>query len=212
MSQNVPAPPEPFEPLEEIIKRDALLFRVFTVAAGRGALSFNPGYGSVTRFGFFGQPRVPILYAADSLEAAVCETLLHDVPVEGGQLLTTNVDRSAAAGIRPTRNLRLAKFHGTGLRRLKVTQAQLTDTPPTKYDRTVRWAEAAYSAGFDGISWMSAKCNTDRAFVLFGGDRVATEDLRIDREHGHIFLAGADREWLIEFCATLHIDVSAPVR
>jgi hypothetical protein len=50
------------------------LYRVFTNT--RPPTEFNPGIGAATRFGFFGKPVVPIMYAADTEEAAVAESLL----------------------------------------------------------------------------------------------------------------------------------------
>ncbi len=52
----------------------------------------------------------------------------------------------------------------------------LTDTAPTEYGQTVRWAHAAHTAGLDGTVWMSRPCNTDRAMVLLG-DRIGSGDL-----------------------------------
>ncbi|WP_179577397.1 RES domain-containing protein [Leifsonia psychrotolerans] len=46
----------------------------------RAGNAFNPGSGKPTRFAFFGDPTVPVLYAADTEAAAVCESLLHDLP------------------------------------------------------------------------------------------------------------------------------------
>jgi hypothetical protein len=40
----------------------------------------------------------------------------------------------------------------------------------------VAWAEVAHAAGFGGCAWMSKRCNTDRAYVLFG-DRVGRDDV-----------------------------------
>src|SRR6202012_1947518 len=77
-------PPDPFDPATATLPAGHLLYRV--LSATRTATDFNPGFGSPTRFGFFGKPKVPIMYAADTEEAAIAETLLHDIPVEGGLL------------------------------------------------------------------------------------------------------------------------------
>ena len=74
-------PPVPFDPATATVAAGHLLYRV--LSATRTATDFNPGFGSPTRFGFFGTPVVPILYAADTEDAAIAETMLHDVPIEG---------------------------------------------------------------------------------------------------------------------------------
>ena len=201
----VPDPPRPFGALEEVLPEGARLYRAFAAAPGRDALTFNPGYGSY-RFSFFGDPPVPILYVAQTEGAAVCETILRDVPQPGGVLMPEQYRDHIVAAITNRRPLRLAKFLGVGLPCLGVRPYQLTDTPSREYDGTVAWGRAAHGAGFDGAVWRSGRCNTDRAYVFFG-DRVASKDLRIEPDHARIFAAGTDVEWLIDFCATVKVDV-----
>lgn len=201
----VPDPPELLDALPEELPAGARLFRVFAAHPGRDATTVNPGYGSY-RFSFFGDPVVPTLYAAQTEVAAVCESLLRDVPLRGGVLLPEQYRGHVAAAITPTRPLSLAAFHGMGLRRLGIESAQLTDAPAREYPRTVVWAEAAHQEGFDGVVWMSKRCNTDRAYVLFG-DRVSTDDLHIETDYARVFAVGEDLDWLIDFCATAKVDV-----
>ena len=66
-----------------------------------------------------------------------------------------------------TRRLRVAVLHGTGLRRLKVTAADLTSSPASSYGSTVRWAEAAHAVGLDGLVWMSRQCNDAKAYYPY---------------------------------------------
>jgi hypothetical protein len=202
----VKAPPTPFDPKIETLAAGHLLCRVFT--ASRTAVEFNPGVGGPTRFGFFGQPIVPIMYAADAEEAAVAETLLHDIPVDGGLLPYDDYSRKALARLRVTRDLRLAVLYGLGLRHLKVTAEELTSSPASTYADTVRWAEAAHGIGVDGMVWMSRLCNNIKAYVFFGdrcdGTKAAFAQ---DPTHGRIFASPADQTWLIDLCAPLHVDV-----
>ncbi|WP_024793260.1 RES family NAD+ phosphorylase [Tomitella biformata] len=204
-----PSPPEPFNPHTVTLPAGSQLVRVFNNAPGRTAAIFNPGLGPGGRFSFFGSPPVPVLYAAQTQEAAICETLLHDVPVTGGVLFPEDYENKVAARLSTTRDLRLASFLGTGLRALRIEAAQLADTTASEYPRTVGWAEAAHRCGLDGVAWMSKRCNSDRAYVLFG-DRLTSTDLEIDPTYGRIFATGADLDWLIDFCAGLHVDVLAP--
>ena len=199
-----PAPPEPFEAQELTLGAGSAIYRV--AGSSRPANEFNPGIGAPTRFAFFGDPPVPALYAAQSEVAAVCETMLHDIPATGGSLLPHAYRTRLAAKLTVALDLRLASLMGTGLRTLRIEARDITDSDPTTYPETVRWAEAAHRAGFDGLAWMSKRCNTDRAYVLFG-DRVTPDDLPISPDYARVFAAGPDLDWLVDLCTPLHIEV-----
>lgn len=204
MVAKVPRPKVPFQPLEFTLPAGSGVYRV--ASNDRHANIFNPGEGGPTRFAFFGDPEVPVLYGAESIEAALCESLLHNIPQAGGFLPPKSYRDKIGTRLLVGRDLSLASFMGLGLKTLKIEQTQLIDTPPTTYDRTVAWAQAAHKAGFDGAVWMSRRCNTDQAYVLFG-DRVTPADLVIDSAFGQVYRAGRDLDWLIRFCAPLRIDV-----
>jgi hypothetical protein len=199
----VKGPPTPFKPDIDTLPAGHLLYRVFTNT--RPPTEFNPGVGAPTRFGFFGQPVVPIMYAADTEEATVAETLLHDIPVEGGVLPYDQYSRKALALLEVTRDLRLVVLYGLGLRRLKVIADDVTSSPSSTYPTTVQWAEAAHGIGVDGMVWMSRLCNNSKAYVFFG-DRSA-DAFAQDPSHARIFASPADQMWLIDLCAPLHVDV-----
>lgn len=196
-------PPDPFDPATATLPTGHLLHRV--LSATRTATDFNPGIGARTRFGFFGDPVVPIMYAADTEDAAIAETLLHDIPAEGGLLPYDQYADKVLVRLKVTRSVRLGVLHGTGLRRLKVTAAELTASPASSYATTVRWAEAAHGAGLDGLVWMSRQCNDSKAYVFFGDRCAAAFDQ--DPTHARIFASPADQLWLIDRCAPLHVDV-----
>lgn len=198
-----------FEPLEQTLTEGTPLYRIFSDRTDRTAVDFNPGFGAPTRFAFFKDSSgatVPVLYAASTEEAAVCETLLHDVPASGGTLLPADYRDKVMALLRPARQLRLASFMGLGLRRLKVEHQDITSTGPGRYGETVLWGQAAHQAGFDGAIWMSNRCNTDTAVVLFG-DRVKDGDLVQDPGFGRLFEMEPDRAWLTDLCVPLHVQV-----
>lgn len=203
---DVPEPPDPFDPLIEELPAGTRIYRIFAAAYGRHVTTFNPGVGGPHRFSFFGDPTVPVLYGAQTETAALCESLLHDVPLTGGRLLPEQYRRCVAGALEITRELHLASFHGIGLRRLGVDAAHLTTSPARTYDRTVAWAQAAHRAGFDGVVWMSARCNTDRAYVFFG-DRVGPRDLEVVTDYGRLFTPGPGLDWLIDTCAYMKVDV-----
>jgi hypothetical protein len=166
--------------------------------------------GSPTRFAFFGEPRIPVLYAANTEEAAVCESILHDVSAGPGQLLYEDIRNKVCAPLTLTRNLRLASLMGDGLRVLGTEAKHVTSTYSSQYPRTVRWAEAAHGAGFDGLVWVSNKRNTDLTYVFFG-DRVLPDDLKAVKGRGRIFAAGDGFDWLVDYLTGLGIDVLVSV-
>ncbi len=199
-------PPAPFKPAIDTLPAEQLLYRVFT--SSRTPTEFNAGVGAPTRFGFFGKPVIPIMYAADTEEAAVAETLLHNIPVEGGLLPYDDYSRKALARLKVTRELRLAALYGLKLRRLKVGPEDVTSSPASTYADTVRWAEAAYRIGVDGMVWMSRLCNSSR--------RTSSSVTGAAGQRGPspttyptpgIFASPADQIWLIDLCAPLHVDV-----
>lgn len=199
----VKGPPSPFDPTTIILPAGDLLYRVVT--APRTATEFNPGEGAPTRFTFFGNPVVPVMYAADTEMAAVAETLLHNIPVDGGFVSYDRYSHKALVRLAVTRDLRLAVLHGLGLRRLKVVADDVTSSPASTYPTTVRWAEAAHAIGLDGVVWMSRMCNDAKAYVFFG-DRCANAFTQ-DPSHARIFASAADQIWLIDHCAPLQVDV-----
>lgn len=191
------------------VDTNQLLYRVLSVTGGRFATDFNPGFGGPTRFAIFEDTSgstVPVLYAAYSAEAAVCESLLRDIPAAGGMLLEADYRSSMMSGLRTQRKLQLAKFMGTGLRALGATYQALTSSDMRTYTQTVQWAEAAHRAGFDGVARMSNRCNDTVAVVLFG-ERIEPEALSIDTSVARIFSRQTDREWLTNMCFPLGISV-----
>ena len=199
----VTRPPDPFDAATDTLPEGHLLYRV--LSATRTATEFNPGYGARTRFGFFGKPVVPIMYAADTEDAAIAETLLHDIPAEGGLLPYDQYATKVLVRLKVEQQLRVAVLHGTALRRLKVTAGELTSSPASSYATTVRWAQVAHDAGFDGLVWMSRQCNDTKAYVFFG-DRCG-QAFTQDQSHARIFASPADQIWLIDRCAPWHVDV-----
>lgn len=198
-------PPEPFNPQTATLDVGTQLYRVFTAAEGRSATTFNPGFGAPTRFAFFGTPVIPVLYAAATEEAAVAQTLLHDIPVSGAILPYDKYARTVMARLQVARSVRVGILHGLGLRQLKITAADLTASGAETYPDTVKWAQAAHDAEFDGLVCMSRLCNDAKAYVFFG-DRCDDAFIQ-DSTFGRLFATGSDQLWLIDLCAPLHVDV-----
>ncbi len=205
----IPAPPEPFTPAVEILDVSTRLYRVHR-NRHHGA-EFNPGVGSPSRFAFVvgkGGRKVPSLYAAQSQDAAVAETILHDIPVSGGIIPHDKYAPVVMSRLSVIKSLRLAVFHGLGLRQLGVTAQELSDSSASTYPMTLPWAQAAYDSGLAGCVWMSRLCNNAKAYVLFG-DRCAGA-LGVDPSFARMFATGSDLAWLIDLCAPLNIDVLPP--
>lgn len=179
-------PPVPFKPHVHILESGSVLYRVHSALDSAGkplsGASFNPGVGAPTRFAFFGDPFVPVLYAASTETAAVTESIFHAVPLGPATLHTDSLRGKVASRIIVRKELRLASLKGLGLRALGVEAADVTATPNADYDRTVLWAEAAYDAGFDGIIYKSRKLNDDDACVLFG-----SAELDVDPDYLWVF-------------------------
>lgn len=204
----IPPPPSPVDSLEHVLAGGTLLRRVHDPK--RAGNVFNPGLGAPTRFAPFLDADgnvVPALYAAATPEAAVCESILHDVPISGGTLPQASYGMRVETALVLKRELRLAMIMGAGLRRLHITPKQLTATDGDVYAETVLWAQAAHAAGFDGIAWMSARDNTSEAYVLFG-DRVASADLETSDRGFGLFLPGtAGFKWLSVYCSSVDVEL-----
>lgn len=199
-------------PSDEVLAAGSVLFRVHSHRFGPA--DYNPGRppaAPVTRFAFFGSPPVPVLYAAATAEAAISETLLHDVPVDGGRIDVDLVQSKILSPVVSTRDLRLLSLHGQGFRRIGVTAEHLTRTAPSRYAETVPWAEAAHAAGFDGIVWMSRHHDTSKAYVFFArpagtGDFTAHPDSAMVRA----FAFPKDLDWLTRLLAPLDVTITGP--
>lgn len=189
-----------------MLAADQILFRVHSKT--RDGHEFNPGMGASTRFAFFGDPAIPALYAAATEQAAISESLLHDVPLKGGSLVPSTYHDKQMSQLRTTRDLKLASLKGLGLRKLGVKPEQVTATAAAHYDRTVLWAQAAHAAGFDGLVYMSRQCNSDQAFVFFGdrtGDAFSVDPTwRWEFGDPHVGLPE-----LVTFCNSLNVEVLA---
>ena len=146
---------------------------------------FNPCKGGLTRFAPLSLPAgdcLPTLYAADSFECAVHESIFHDVPFSAADkfIARWKVTSRAISWLEVTQELELASLHEPDLNRLGRTRSELIDTPPPTYAETARWAEAFHraSGGIAGLAWTSRRCDPARAFVLFE-DRVPPGALQV---------------------------------
>ena len=204
----VPAPPRPIDPLIHTWPAGQPCYRVHDRRFRAG--QFNPGPLPRTRFAFFADPPVPVLYAGGAPEAAVAESVFHDVPITGGRVSGAAVRNRVLSTLEPVRDLRLAQFHSGGLLRPGIKPRNLTDTEADHYPRTVAWAHAVHNdTDLDGITWMSRRRNGSPALVLFG-DRVDEHTLTINDSLARSFIHPDHFEWLAALGQQVNIQVMPP--
>lgn len=160
-----------------------------------GATVFNPCLGEPTRFAPLvvdGQC-VPTLYAAETLDALLMESVFHDVVLdrpdgEPPEVFLADLATVRRSTIASRRDLRLGRLDDDALEALGLNRNELIDTDADSYPETVRWADHAHWHGaadqqpLDGLIWHSRRAaqglaSRDLVLVLFG-DRVARKDLR----------------------------------
>ena len=180
----VPEPPDPavLDPLLKVWPSGANLWRVHKL--GRRPAEFNPGV-DIGRFhpfsGSAGKP-VATLYAANTWQGAVAETLFRDVPLRGAPRTKrrAELEHRAMSLLRLRREVQLVELRGTGLRRLRLQRRELIETEADQYSRSVRWAAALYQAApqAGGLVWTS-RLDDPSATMMFFGDRVAERDFSL---------------------------------
>lgn len=150
-----------------------------------GAAQFNPCKGAPTRFAPIRDAHgecVPSLYAAGTVEAAIHETVFHDVPVGAGRATVPAglVRTRAHSGLEVLRGLRLASLRAPDLRRWRVSRNSLIGAPPRLYPETASWAAAIHQRfpEVEGLVWTSSRCDPESAWLFFG-DRSGPEDFRV---------------------------------
>ena len=167
------------------LRAGALLERIHD--RNYSADSFNPCRGAPTRFAPIYDAEgdcVPSLYAGGTLEAAIYETIFHDVPVTAKRKTVpkTLVQSRAHGRLLVLRGLRLVSLRGPDLRRWRLSRNALITTSPNRYRDTAQWATAVHHQfpDVEGLLWTSNQCDPDTAYLFFG-DRVAPRDFRILR-------------------------------
>lgn len=176
-----PLPPDDLDPLIEEWPAERQIVRCHSSAFGATEFNATRSPGRFRPFTARGRT-VPTLYGAEGLEAALSETIFHDVPVAGPgrQILISSLLPWLRSTIASTRPLRLVDLRGFGLRRVGATRSGLIDSPASHYAATTRWAQALHQAryGPDGLLWTSRQYDRQAALILFGG-RVARRELRV---------------------------------
>ncbi|MEP9404342.1 RES family NAD+ phosphorylase [Sphingomonas sp. VNH70] len=199
----VPKPPTTFPIHVTDLPVGAMLWRIH--AEQFAGDTFNPGFGQ-SRFAPIGpiHNRVPTAYAADGFEAAIYETIFHDLdPVEPFKTYALGKLANVRCSVlRVESALGLRSFMTPDLMKLGVARTRLIDTPAREFPDTRRWSAALHHRdnATHGMIWESRAYPSSMAMMLFG-DRVPSNalsvvsTLRIDADPGLAmrFKALADR-------------------
>jgi RES domain len=169
----LPGPSEDFT-IRTVTSRDVgVWYHVYsTLHAGTTAVTFAEGWGS-TRFAPIAQADgrpVHTYYVASTTEAAYMESVLHDIALFPPGIF--EVDRLRyyyLAQLRLPPSLQCVSFHTHDLPRLKISRAQMIDSPPACYPETRAWAQAAYvqRPRAQAISYGSNRNDSGRCLMLF---------------------------------------------
>lgn len=152
--------------------------------SGRGDARFSPLPLPPSR----GKARwVPTLYAAATIDAALMETVLHDVPYPSdGHIHDLDRDLSGTlvlSALEVREPLQLVDLSKIGLQRMGLRVPQLFETDAIDFPRTRRWAKYFHERmpQAQGLWWMSVRHAEAPACLLFG-DRVPRGAVTVARE------------------------------
>lgn len=170
-------------PNSHVLSKGAVIERIHNRT--RASDAFNPGLGAPTRFAPIDDASgnsTPTLYAAMTLEAAIYETIFHDIPVKAKRkrVPKSQVLKYAHARLEVLRDLKIASLRGPDLQKWRIKRNDLITTSPKLYPDTAKWAEAIHHQfpDIEGLLWTSNQCDPDTAYIFFG-DRVTSADFRV---------------------------------
>lgn len=138
-----------------------------------GAIQFNPGFGNqrFSPFEVYGS-KVPCIYAGETFEAAVSETILRSRLEEQDPIYrsisSADIAPLSIAGITCSRNLKLLKLNEVSLQALKLTRRTFLEPSRAHYEATQIWARKLYMAfrNIDGFIWRG-RWEEEYCFVLY---------------------------------------------
>ncbi len=147
-----------------------------TFSQGWGDTRFSPIYGEES------DSPVHTYYAADTIECAWMESILHDIG-PGGVFELTRLRHFRMAEIVLDTDLSCVNFHTPYLAKMGLSRQALIDTPNSHYGRTRQWASAAYrqNVNSQGIAYGSRLDDSGKCIMLFK-DRLPMPPFRIVNE------------------------------
>ena len=170
------------EPNISVLAGGTVVHRVH--ALGSSGNVFNPCRGGPSRFAPIQDAHgecVPSLYAATSMQAAIFETLLHDIPLEARRktIPRSSVEARQHTALQLGRDLKLASLRAPALLKWRVASSLVWGLPK-RYAASALWAKAIHDQFEDveGLIWTSRRCDPDSAMLFFGG-RTTEADLQI---------------------------------
>ena len=170
----VPKPPTAFPTHVTDLAVGAVLWRIH--AESLAGDTINPGFG-FSRFAPIGpvRKRVPTAYAAEEFEAAVYETIFHDLdPAQSFKTYPlSKLAEVRCSVLRVASPLALRSFLAPDLMKLGVTRGQLIDTLAREFPDTRRWSAALHrkDVATHGMVWESRAYPSSLAMMFFG-DRM----------------------------------------
>lgn len=178
-------PPSPFPAFNvKTLRAGHQLFRVHDPKFS-GA-QFNPCAGVPSRFSPLvrkDRSCLPALYAADTFESAIHESVFHDQTYAPGEKFITvdKITSRAQSILTVGKDIRLASLNQPDLMSLGLTLSDLIHTDATTYAETARWAEAFYEADrtISGLVWTSRRCDPAQAYMFFE-DRIPANGLTVN--------------------------------
>lgn len=130
---------------------------------------------------------IPTIYAAESIAAALMETVFHDVS-HALQLKTVDsslkIDPNAHCELLTSRDMKLAVLYGAPMRGLGITEGELIHSTAADYEETRKWAMAIHAQHPDvqGLVWVSRQCSPQKAYIFFG-DRCPTPTFTVSKSY-----------------------------
>lgn len=168
-----PQPPANIKVKTEIVPAGTTMWRVYNSAYSE--TGFNPGKGD-SRFSPLKDVNnqiIPSLYAGESIDVALMESVFHDVPHTGDkEFSTSKFNNQMISELTLKQDLVMAKLHGPALRGLGITEAELIHCDASEYQHTRAWGEKVHASApnAQGMKWASKQAG-GMTYVFFG-DRV----------------------------------------
>lgn len=213
MPYRVPAPPPDCRVIQRVpLPAGATLWHAHSAASpvvrfratGRRPGRFRPIDDGL------GAP-VEVWYGARSEEAAIFESVFHDVPFTAdARVLPTSYVGRVVSAVTTTITLSLADLTTPGLDSLRLRRDQLIEPGPRHYTRTARWAEyIRRCSDAPGLLWMARRHDRVEALVLFA-DRLPAGTLDASASTPKPLDFGAGLDLVLELAEAADITVVLP--